>query len=264
MNLAAELALAQELAVRAGEAILKLRAGGVAAERKAGGEIVTAADREADSLIRAGLSAAFPRDGLVSEESPAAPEELLRPRVWIVDPIDATSDYASGGDEHAVSIGLAAQGRAVLGVVYNPARRELYAGGDGLGVQRNGADVHVSQANRLADARLVVSSKEWRRGLDRLAGALPVEPMSSAAYKLARVAAGLHDGTFSAKSRRVWDVCGGIALLQAAGGRATFLDGGEVRFDGPDVRLRQGIVASGPGLHDALLERLGALLENAR
>jgi fructose-1,6-bisphosphatase/inositol monophosphatase family enzyme len=181
--------------------------------------------------------------------------------VWIVDPIDGTSDFVRGGDEHACSIGHAVDGAAVLGVVHNPARGELYSGAVGAGAWLGEASVTVSSASELERARLTVSRTEWWQGLDRLATSLPLRPVASVAYKLARVAAGLDDGTFTSKPRREWDVCAGVALILAAGGRVALLDGGApLRFNQREVQLASGLVAAGPALFPALTEKVRAAL----
>ncbi|HEY6100585.1 MAG TPA: 3'(2'),5'-bisphosphate nucleotidase CysQ [Anaeromyxobacter sp.] len=255
-----ELAVAEALARDAGRLILEHRARGVEVAEKGAGQIVTAADLAADALLREGLARAFPADAVLSEEAPAPPERASARRLWIVDPIDATSDFAAGGDEFAVSIGLAVDGRAVLGVVHGPARGETFAGAAGLGVRVDGRPARPTEAKDLATARITVSRKEWKRGLHRFAAALPLVPTASIAYKLARVAAGLDDGTFSHKARCDWDLCGGVALVLAAGGRATLLDGSEVRFDRAEVRQPLGIVAAGVALHGPLRAALARLL----
>jgi myo-inositol-1(or 4)-monophosphatase len=104
-----------------------------------------------------------------------------------------------------------------------------------------------------------MSRTEWESGLDRRVTTLPVRPLSSAAYKLARVAAGLDDGTFSIWPRREWDVCAGVALIRAAGGIATLLDGSAIGFNRRDVRLSGGLVAAGPLLHGPLQLALARL-----
>jgi myo-inositol-1(or 4)-monophosphatase len=83
--------------------------------------------------------------------------------------------------------------------------------------------------------------------------------MASIAYKLARVAAGLDDGMFSVLPRKQWDTCAGVALVRAAGGRATLLDGQDIRFNRPALKQPVGMVAGGPRLHALLLEALGKL-----
>src|SRR3954468_1062285 len=144
--LSGELDVAAALAREAGAVLLRHREAGFAVGQKAGGELVTPADLESDRLIRQGLASAFPGDAIFSEETPDTPDRLGRERVWIVDPLDATSDFAAGGIDFVVSIGLAVGGRAMLGVVYCPSRAELTAGVLGTGVTLNGHSVHVSDA----------------------------------------------------------------------------------------------------------------------
>ena len=260
MKLDRELKVAKDLALEAGALLLRHRGSSFEVGHKANGEVVTAADREADGLIRAGLASAFPSDAILSEETPDSQERLSISRVWIVDPMDGTSNFVERGDEFCVSIGFAVDGLAVLGVVYNPVRDELFAGCEGCGVTLNGAPVRVSEATDLTTARLAVSRKEWHRGLKELAVSLPIAPKASVAYKLARVAAGLEDGMFSAKSRKQWDICAGVALVLAAGGLVTLLDGREIRFNSLELRHPLGIVASGPGLHPVLSEAVRRLV----
>ncbi len=259
LPLEAELAVATRLALEAGALLMERRASGLEVTYKGIDDPVTQADLEADALIRAGLQAAFPLDGLLSEETTDDLERLNFERVWIVDPIDGTSSYAAGREHFAVSIGLAVRGEALLGVVYNPARKELIAGASGLGVTLNGVPVTTTRTTLVNDARLLVSSSEWRAGLNALETRLPIQPISSIAYKLALVAAGLADGTFTANARYEWDVCAGIALVAAAGGMAGLRDGSSIVFNQRSPRLGWGILAAGAALYPPLLENLKEL-----
>jgi myo-inositol-1(or 4)-monophosphatase len=105
---------------------------------------------------------------------------------------------------------------------------------------------------------VTVSRKEWRRGLDPPVATLPVIPMASMAYKLARVAAGLDDAVVSMTPRKEWGTCAGVALVRAAGGCVSLLDGGEIVFNRAERKQPLGMVAAGPRLHRLLLARLGA------
>src|SRR5437762_2521185 len=107
MSLERELNLAERLAREAGVALRRYRAGSVEVQYKAHGEPVTPADLQADGIICAGLAAAFPGDAIYSEESPEPPGRLLAERLWLVDPLDSTSNFIENGDEYCVSIGLA-------------------------------------------------------------------------------------------------------------------------------------------------------------
>jgi myo-inositol-1(or 4)-monophosphatase len=254
-----ELKVALRLAREAGQ-MLRDRQGKVPVLRKDRGEVVTPADRESDAAIRAGLLAAFPDDAVYSEETPDDGARAGRDRVWIVDPLDGTGNYVAGGDEFVVSIGLSVRGAAVAGVVYNPVRDELFSGSAGAGVQLNGSPASVTAAAYLEAAVLLASAKEWERGLEGSWTGPPPRLVSSMAYKLARIAAGQADGVISAKARKEWGSCAGVALVEASGGLTTHLDGSPVRFN-RSAPPPAGLIAAGRRLHPALLREARRFLE---
>ena len=253
-----ELETARGLALAAGAILLRHRAGAVAVAHKARGEVVTAADVESDAAIRSGITAAFPDDVVFSEEALDPPGREARPRLWIVDPLDGTSTFIAGGDAYAVSIGLAVEGEAVVGAVYVPARAQLFTGSRGRGVTLNGAPVRASDVTALGAARVTVSPKERDAAAARLGAARSVHPLATMSHKLARVAAGLDDAAVSLKDRKEWGTCAGVALVLAAGGRATHLDGRPIAFNRAELRQSGGLAAAGSErLHQALLAVLG-------
>ena len=258
MNLARELQVTILLAVKAGARLRRYQDGQTAPRFKVGGELVTEADLESDKIIRSGLTEAFPNDPVYSEEAMDSPERLSRNRVWIVDPLDSTSNFIAQGDEYTVSIGLAVQRKAVLGVVYNPRRKVLFAGYLGAGVTFNGSPVQTTNVSEVATARIAVSRTELHKG--NFANSQPPlsRPLSSMAYKLARVAAGMDDAVISLKPRKEWGTCAGVALVLAARGRATLLDGSEIQFNRRELKQPMGMIACGAALHETLLRRFGA------
>jgi myo-inositol-1(or 4)-monophosphatase len=265
MNLPDELTVATDLALQAGEALRRYRASGqLQVMRKTTDEPVTPADLEADAIIRGGLAQAFANDALFTEESSDSPARLGTSRVWIVDPLDSTSNYIGGGDEYSVSIGLAIDGQPVLGVVYNPTRDELMAGCLGGGVTLNGAPVRTSCVTELSQVRLTISRKELQRGLPSGLPPLRLRPVASMAYKLARVAAGLDDGAVSFKRRKEWGTCAGVALVLAAGGRATLLDGDAITFNRAEPKQARGMLAAGCAELHHLLLRTASCLQSSK
>jgi myo-inositol-1(or 4)-monophosphatase len=255
-----ELDVACRLARQAGKRILLHRGGAIDVQRKENDEVVTAADREANDVISSGLGEAFPQDAIYSEEAPDSWRRLAQWRVWIVDPLDGTSDFIAGGDEFSVSIGLAIGGEAVVGAVYNPVRDELFAGAAGLGVERNGVPACPSDVAQLHDARITVSRKE-RSQLALLAPDLALTGITSMSYKLARVAAGIDDAALSRKRRKEWGSCAGVALVLAGGGRATLLDGRAIRFNRAERKQPLGMVAAGARLHAPLVHSIQHLVD---
>ncbi|MFD2610547.1 3'(2'),5'-bisphosphate nucleotidase CysQ [Deinococcus taklimakanensis] len=247
-DLTPELQVAVRLAREAGDVLrAHLRAGLSVEHKTSADDPVTAADREASRLIVQGLHAAFPADGLLSEEETDAPERLGRERVWIVDPIDGTKEYVSGSPDYCVSIGLSVAGQPVLGVVYVPATDELFTGVVGQGVQKNGVPVGFSDR---AAYVVSVSDTEFRRELfrpDATGTLLPgMVPSGSIALKLARISAGEADVTFSMSPRSEWDLAAGHALLRAAGGELRRRDGRAIGYNLARPHLEQGIIGGRP------------------
>lgn len=239
MTFDSELAVATRLALEAGELLLAhLRRGLTVEHKTSADDPVTAADREASALILAGLKAAFPEDGLLSEEATDDAARLDVRRVWIVDPIDGTKEYASGSPDYAVSIGLAVEGEPLMGVVYAPATDELFAGVVGAGVTKNGQPAAPSGRTQYV---VSVSDTEFKRELHRFD--LPgMMPSGSVALKLARIAAGEADVTFTMSPRSEWDIAAGHALVRAAGGDVRRRDGRAIRYNLQQPHIEQGIL----------------------
>jgi myo-inositol-1(or 4)-monophosphatase len=261
---AADLELAMAAARSAGDTVMRYFGRDIVVDYKAPDQPVTAADRAADRLLREVLTAARPDYGWLSEETRDAPDRLARERVWIVDPIDGTRSFVAGRPEFSISIGLAVAGAVVAGVVYNPARDELYSAlhGGGAYLQTAGGAPQRLGVRARADgvrALLMASRSELAAGeFDALQGAWDIEPVGSTAYKLARVAAGSGDAFLSRGPKSEWDICAGALLVMEAGGRATDLSSRAPRFNNADPYVH-GIVAAAAGLHEALMTHIAML-----
>ncbi|MBV9811830.1 MAG: 3'(2'),5'-bisphosphate nucleotidase CysQ [Acetobacteraceae bacterium] len=220
------LTLAADLAARAGETILAVRARGFESSRKADRSIVTDADHAAEALIVAGLRAAAPHIPVVAEEEMAAGHDPGRPdEFWLVDPLDGTREFARGGDDFAVCIGLVRDGRPVLGAVGAPAAREVWAGIVGRGAwKRDGSGserpirVRCPPAEGLAvlASRHSANEAQLRPFLARFSVA-SVANLGSA-LKFCRVAEGLADLYPRFGRTMEWDTAAPQAVLEAAGG----------------------------------------------
>ena len=123
-----ELAWVERLVREAGKLVAEYYATGTTVSYKGIDDPVTAADHAANDHLMAGLAAAFPGDGLLSEESADNPARLQRRRVWIVDPLDGTKEFIGRIGEFSIMVGLAIDGQPALGVVYQPVTDVLYRG----------------------------------------------------------------------------------------------------------------------------------------
>jgi myo-inositol-1(or 4)-monophosphatase len=272
VDLRRELELAREAALSAGEILERyFRDRGFEIDQKGKDNPVTTADFDADSEIKRLLRAPFPEYGWLSEESADNSDRLSCRRLWIVDPLDGTKEFIKGIPEFVIAIALAEDGHPILGVTYNPIKREMFwcarSRGcymiDGTAFPGCSADqlesrseqVHVTPTATLEHATVLASRSETSRGeWKRYEGKLRVNPIGSVAYKLALVAAGRADATFTRTPKSEWDIASGAALIIAAGGRITDIDGSEMRFNKPSVKL-MGFVASNALLHEEI-ERL--------
>lgn len=251
--LAAELKIARAAALEAGEILRRhFRERGFEINSKGHDNPVTSADLEADSTLRERLSEAFPDYGWLSEETADDGARLNRRRVWIVDPLDGTKEFIKGIPEFVVAIALAEDGVPVLGVTYNPIKREMFWAARGTGCHFDDEPAQVTSAAGLSRAVVLASRSETARGeWKEYKDQLVVNPIGSVAYKLALVAAGKADATFTRTPKSEWDVASGAALIAEGGGVMTDIHGQPLRFNQRHVKL-DGFLAAGPTLHAAL------------
>ena len=225
-------------------------------EEKGRNDVVSRADRESETLVKEILLGAFPGDLFLGEEGGAAGSDADAP-AWIVDPLDGTANFVRGFPHWAVSIGRTAGGRdgeLVLGVVWDPVKRDLFVAEKGSGAFRNGNRVRVPHRPGLAGAALATGFpfriQARIDGYLRIFKAVFLEVQSirragSAALDLAYVSAGIFDGFFEL-GLSPWDSAAGAVLVSEAGGIVTDFDGGGA------WRERGNILAAGPPVHAAL------------
>ena len=235
--------------------------GEIAAEYKAGHDPVTEADRALDSVLRKNLLREKEGEGWLSEESADDLARLDRERVWVVDPLDGTREFVQGIPEFCVSIAMVERGQPVAGGICNPATNEVFLGAVGCGLIYNGAAACASQRKELKDALVLASRSETKRGewLQFQDAPFKIQPMGSVAYKLARVAAGLADITFTLTPKNEWDIAAGAALIASAGGFVQTLHSA-LTCNRKDS-LIDGLIACGPRLKDELLQFLAPHLQ---
>jgi len=180
---------------------------------------VTRADLDADAVIRDRLTARFPDDGIVSEESADRAAEGSS-RTWIVDPVDGTREFVDRVPEFAVSIALVEDGEPLVAVIANPVTSTLVYAARGAGTWRDGEPMTISRCARLDQATAIASRSETKRGdWDAFADWFAqVRTMGSIAWKLSAVACAVGDMNVSVRPKHTWDVCAGDLLVREAGG----------------------------------------------
>ena len=251
------LATAVEIVLRAGEIQMSRRESGFHIDKKGTIDLVTEVDLECEKMCRSLLAERFPDHDILAEELSSGPGQARTSRFrWVFDPLDGTTNYAHGLPVFCASLALEIDGRAEVGAIYDPTRRELFTGERGQGAFVNGTRLHVSGTSTLLDALLVTGFPyDVHQKLVPLLAmfgaflgqARAVRRLGSAALDLCYVAAGRFDG-FWEQTLKPWDVAAGALIVEEAGGRITGMDGS--RFDPAAAHL----VASNGQIHEAMLD----------
>lgn len=228
-------------------------------ESKGRKDYVSEVDRMAENEIIRILRAAYPNHGFLAEETGTQPGDEY---VWIIDPLDGTTNFLHGFPHFAVSIGLKCRDRLEQAVVFDPSRNELFTATRGNGAQLNDRRIRVSRVTDLEYALLGAGfpfrshhyMDVWIQTLrEFMLSTSGIRRPGSASLDLAYVAAGRYEG-FWERGLSPWDMAAGIVLVREAGGFVSDIDGG--------TRMLQSgsILATNDGLHAPL----GDLLRGIR
>jgi myo-inositol-1(or 4)-monophosphatase len=258
----ADLAFALDLAERAGAVLMDRYERLERVDYKSARDVVTEADHLSEALIVDGIRALHPDDAILAEETgehrALAGESPTsgRGRVWIVDPLDGTVNYANGIPVFCVSIGLVADGAPALGVILDPTRGEAYAATRHGPATLNGKPVTTSEKDALSD--FVISMALAGRSATSRARAVRKQiriprSMGSAALALAYVANGRFDAFVQQGGLSSWDIAAAGLIAERGGARVTSMSGGPW-FDVSRKPRSIGILAAPPRHHAALLE----------
>ncbi len=218
---------------------LKISAGDV--ETKSAASFVTYVDKTAEKMIVSALKELLPAAGFVTEEGTAG--NAGEKYIWIIDPLDGTTNYIHGIFPSSVSIGLIENGTPVMGVVYEIGLDELFYAWKESPAYLNGREINVSISSRSEDALIGTGFPYY--DFDRLENYIDVlrhlmkttrglRRMGSAAVDLCYVASGRFDAFFE-HALHAWDVAAGAFILQQAGGRVTDFNGGNDWLFGGEI-----------------------------
>jgi myo-inositol-1(or 4)-monophosphatase len=249
--------IAVRAARRAGEIIVRSmnRLESIQTTAKSRNDFATEVDHAAEQEIIGIISRAYPQHAFLAEESGRTGESET---VWIIDPLDGTTNYIHGFPTFAVSIACQHRGRLEHAVVYDPMRQEIFSASRGDGARLENRRIRVSNRTGMEGA-LIATGFPFRANLEYadaylaqlkvvMASAAGVRRPGAAALDLAYVAAGRVDG-FWEFGLNAWDTAAGALLIQEAGGRIGTMSGAP--YD-----LSPHVVAGTPRVYDALLELL--------
>jgi myo-inositol-1(or 4)-monophosphatase len=236
---------------------------GLKIEYKGEADLVTAADRASEALIRQRVREQFPSHDVLGEEQGL--KDSGSEYRWYVDPLDGTTNFAHGYPVFCVSLAVehrsAMSARRVAAVVYDPTREELFTAEQGRGAQLNGQPIHVSKAAQLKDCLVATGFPSHKRHKNpnihfyhqitlRTHG---VRRAGSAALDLCMVACGRFDG-FWEFNLNPWDTAAGALIVEEAGGKVSRFDGSAFELDSAETLASNGLV------HDVLVQEFEDIL----
>ena len=226
-------------------------------EYKGEADLVTAADRASEVLIRERIRQQWPTHDILGEEQGLS-DQGSEYR-WYVDPLDGTTNFAHGFPVFCVSIALEHhtgdhEGQRIAAVIYDPTRDELFSAEQGKGAQLNGESIHVSKTAALKESLLATGFPSQKRHKNPniyfyhqiTLHSHGVRRAGSAALDLCNVASGRFDG-FWEFNLNPWDTAAGVLIVEEAGGQVTRFDGSPFQIDSHET------VASNGLIHEALL-----------
>lgn len=225
------------IVLEAAKLLKKYQEKGFTSRSKGGVDFATEADDAIDLFLREELTNNFPKTNFLTEETAPPDYSSLKDaeNLWVIDPIDGTTDFARGGNQFSISVAFVQKGLTQLGVVYLPEQDRLYLASEGEdGVFCNGKNVQVSKVSKLSES-LVCTGWSWnladREKTYALLGKIITKVRASqvrgsAAADMASVASGTIDAYFL-YGIKPWDIAASSLFLQKAGGRITRISGAE-------------------------------------
>jgi 3'(2'), 5'-bisphosphate nucleotidase len=267
-NFAHEMQVARAVALEAAALVATFKGSTLDVQRKAGGEPVSQADLESSALIVRRLREAFPNDAILSEELPDDGSRLGSSRVWMIDPIDGTSDFLRGEPGYVVMVGFCFEGRPAVGAVAQPATGAVWLGATGVGSFKEapGGQRQPLAVSSVAEPRAIrlVSSKSHRSDYyQRFRNALGITDelaVGSVGMKVSLVAEGSRDlYVYPGSQTKIWDSCAPEAILTAAGGKLTDSDGAPLCYSDARLQNPRGVVASNGHIHQQALDVVARL-----
>jgi myo-inositol-1(or 4)-monophosphatase len=224
-----------------------------AVEEKSFNQLVSYVDETAEKMLVTGLSELLPEAGFITEEATIATDK--KEYMWVIDPLDGTTNFIHGLPVYSVSVGLMHQDKTIMGIVYEINRDELFYAWQNSPAYLNGKIIRVKQEGELRNTLLATGfpyydfdiMQQYLNTLNELMKTTRgMRRMGSAAVDLAYVACGRFDGFFE-YGLNAWDVCGGAFIVQQAGGIVTDFRGSD------DYIFGKTIVAGSSSIHNPLL-----------
>lgn len=267
-NPSPELKMGIEAAIKAGKAVMKIYSKKFVAKTKKDGSPVTAADLKSNEIIKKVLSKSGYR--ILSEEDKDDAKRLECKYIWIVDPLDGTSDFIKHTGEFTIMIALVQKTIPILGVIYWPTQNTLFVAQKGCGAFKydgvhgggNWEKIHVTCEKKLENCRVVASRNHFSSNEKALFKKLNIKEFTNvgSSLKIGKISSGEAEIYITTTNKiKEWDTCASYCVITEAGGKMTDVLGNDLIYNNSSkiINHKNGIVASNKIIHDTIIKKLG-------
>ena len=259
INPLSEINLAIDAVIDAGKTVMEIYDQGFEQMTKINNEPLTKADVESNKIIHEIISTSD--HPILSEESDDTKKRLERKTVWIVDPLDGTSDFIHKTNEFTIMIGLVKEQKPILGVIYCPTNDTLYVAQQDQGAYQllgeKWSKLSVSTISDLAKSRVVCSRHHLSQNeRDFLENIHPMKlTQRGSSLKAIDVASGMAEFYFTSSNKiKQWDTCASYCLIKEAGGNITDVFGNNLEYNTEIVNHQNGIMITNGLVHNLLID----------
>jgi 3'(2'), 5'-bisphosphate nucleotidase len=252
--------IALDAVLEASKEILKVYNSDFSSELKEGKEPLTKADTRSNEILIKRLSVLnYP---ILSEESKDNLKRLNSDTVWIIDPLDGTTDFVQKTGEFSVMVALIKKNRPILGIVYQPTENMLYLAQDGKGAYMRESEkwskLQVSKVSKLTESKAITSRNHFtdtEKSFINDMGVLKHIQKGSAGLKVAEISKGNAELYFTFTNEiKQWDTCAAYCIVKEAGGKMTDMLGNEIRYNTKVLNHENGLLVTNGIVHDDIVD----------
>jgi len=248
-----EIHLAINAAIKAGEAVMEIYNQNFSSTLKSDNEPITEADIKSNSIIQKIISDSnYP---ILSEETTDNKERLNHKKIWIIDPLDGTTDFVNKTGEFTIMIALVENNKPILGIIYWPTKDQLYLAQSGQGAfllnQGNWTNLSVSTISKLEKCRAVGSRHHISEKEQNLLTLLNVSKFTSkgSSLKVGDISSGM----------KQWDTCASYCIIKEAGGKMTDMHGNDLKYNTDLVNHENGLLVTNGLIHNKIIKNFKKL-----
>ncbi len=260
-----ETKFAIEAAIEAGKVVMEVYNKNFSSSTKSDNEPITEADIKSNTIIQKIISESnYP---ILSEETTDNIERLKYKKIWIVDPLDGTTDFVNRTGEFTIMIALVENNKPILGIIYWPTEEKLFLAQKGQGAfqqnQGSWTKISVSDISKLEKCRAVGSRHHISEKEHNLLTLLKVSKFTSkgSSLKVADISCGLAELYFTTTNKmKQWDTCASYCLISEAGGKMTDMKGNELKYNIEILNHENGLLVTNGLIHDEIIKKFEKLV----